>query len=351
MEFSKSDYGFVGIFLPVATFLVIIMGAFFVSKYLASKKYHWRTIIFAWVIVLVLLLHGLSTYSYGFTYPISAALQTDAVQYITVGSVEQVQSAPCPPIYFNPISGKFSPAKFISVDGVRFYMPYCDIEIGQTVELRWATGEHVVYAYRILSDEEIYESCTYPIAPPNPSHQHNSSTQVGLTLAIVSAILLALAVALQYPLGKAMSPYFAKKDRDVRDIIHPNRFGLLYVCTQLFLMCGILGGLALRGFGGVIIVFLIGAVFIGRLVLKKQTTTAFLEGDLLIVKDWETEYRIERDSVKTIEFVASRLPYNRCLMLTLENGMVFRFEQENFYGLESMYAKLSNLPKQKPRRT
>lgn len=341
MEFSKSDYGFVGIFLPVVVFLVIIAGTFFISRYFSSKKYHWRTIIFIWVIVLALLLYGLFTYSYGFTFPVSAALQTDTVQYITVGSVEQVQSAPYPPIYFNPISKKFGPASFITVDGVCFYLPYCDIEIGQTVELRWATGEHVVYSYRILPDEEIHESCTYPIAPPNFSHQHNSNTQLGLTLAIASTILLALAVALQYPLGKVMSPYFAKKDREIRDIIHPNRFGLLYVCTQLFLMCGILGGLALQGFGEAIIVLLIGAAFIGRLVLKKQTTTAFLAEDLLVVKDWENECRIERESIKTIKFVASRLPYNRCLILILENGMIFRFEQENFYGLESMHTKLS----------
>ena len=141
-----------------------------------------------------------------------------------------------------------------------------------------------------------------------------------------------------------MEPHFTRKDRNVRDIVRPNRFGLLYAGVLLILMCGILGGLTLHGFRSAIIVFLVGAVIIGRLVIKKQTTTVFLEGNLLVVKDCETVYRIEKDSVKTIGFVASRLPYNRCLILTMKNGMIFRFEQENFYGLESMYVKLSNQP-------
>lgn len=139
-----------------------------------------------------------------------------------------------------------------------------------------------------------------------------------------------------------MAPYFVKKDREVTDMVRPNRFGLLYVCVPIVLVFGIVGGLVLRGFAGAMIIFLIGTVLIGRQVLKKQTTTVFLEGDLLIVKDWETSYQIERDSVETIRFLASRLPHNRCLTLTLKNGMVFRFEQENFYGLENIYAKMSN---------
>lgn len=348
MNFPKSAYGFAGIFMPVAIFFVIIGATFFLSRYLISKKHHWLTIISVWVIVLVLLLHGLFTYSNGLTYPISGALQNDAVQYITVGRVEQVQPAPCPPIYFNPISKKFSPAKFITVDDVQFYLPYCDIEVGQAVELRWATEKYVVYSYRILSDIESHQSCTYPITSSTPSQQHISHEYVGLILAIVSTSLFVLLVVLQYPLGKEIAPYFAQRDREVNDKVRPNRFGLLYACVQFIPMCGILGGIALRGFWGAIIVLLVGTVFIGRLVLKKQTTTLSLEGDFLVVKDYETKYHIEKNLVKSIGFVASRLPHNRCLMITLENGMIFRLEQEYFYGLESMYARLSVLPNQKP---
>lgn len=345
MEFSKCIYALVGVWLPLAAIFVVFACAFLINRYLVKKQYHLGTIMFLWIMVLVFLLYGLAIFSQGLKYPISAVVPQNVMQYITVGNVEQVESAPCPPAYFNPVSKQFGPAKFVTVDGIRFYLPYGDVQIGQAVELRWATEECVVYAYRVLPPEEQFVNSTYPVNPPV---QSNSNVQIGSTIATVSAVLFALAVALQHPLGKVMAPRFIQKDQKFRDRIVPNRFGLLYACVKLLPMCGIFGGLALRGFGGAIIVFLVGIFFIGRLVLKKQTTTVSLEERMLVVKDWKTVYRIDMDSVKTIEFVESRLPYNRCLMLTLKNGMIFRFEQENFWGLENMYAKLSHPFKQNP---
>lgn len=339
MEFSRFDYALPGIWLPVAIFAAIIVGAFLTSRYLAAKKYHGRTVLFLWLLVLMLLLRGLVTYAQGFTYPISAALQTDTTQYITVGCVEQVGPAPCPPIYFDPIGSKFGAAKLVTVDGVQFYLPYCDIEIGQTVQLRWANEEHVVYAYQILPDGG--ESKTYSIEMPAP--QQNPLARIGQTLALVSAGLLLLQVVLQYSLGKKMTPYFAERDRKTADRIIPNRFGLLYVCALLLPMAGILGGLALKGFTGALLILLAGTVLLGRLALIKQTTMVSLEENTLVVKHFGSVRRIGIESVAQTGFVASRLPGNRCLQVTLKNGTVLRFEQENFYGLESMHKKLRRL--------
>lgn len=348
MEFSRFDYGFTGIILPVAIFFVIIVGAVFFSRYLAVKKYSWRAIIFMWVIVLALLLHGLLIYSQGFSYPISAVLQTDTMQYITVGGVEQVRSAPYPPIYFDPITNALSPAKLLTVSGMQFYLPYCDVEVGQTVELLWATKEHVVYAYHILPDGGSSGNCTYPIASPNSSHQHNAYTYVGQILALSSVSLFVLIVLLQYPIGRKLAIYFAKKDREIANKIIPNRFGLLYVCCLIFPLLGTLSGMALKGFTGASIILLAGATMIAVQVFRKQTTTAFIEGDLLVIKEFKSMRRLEKDSIASARFVASRLPYNRCLMIKLKNGMFFRFEQENFYGLDSMHMMLCELLKENP---
>lgn len=285
------------------------------------------------------LMYGMSFCVQGLKYPISAVLHQNAMQYITVGNVEQVQSAPSLPIYFDPELKQFGPAKFVTVDGVPYYLPYGDIQIGQSVELRWATEEHVVYACRVLAPDEPIHNGTYPVSQPI---QPYTNVEIGSVIAIVFALLFGLAAVSQYPLGKIMAPRFAKKDKEFREGIVPNRFGLLHVGLQLLLTCGIVSGLALRGFRGAMFIFLLGLVFIGGMVLKKQTTTVSLDGDTLVIMDCNIVHRFERNSVKKVEFVASRLPYNRCLMLTLKNGTTFSFEQENFYGLESMYAELSN---------
>lgn len=340
MEFSKFDYALVGIWLPLATTFSVFTVAFLLSRYLAVKKYNWGVIMLLWGMVLIFLLRGLAISAQGLKYPIRAALQQNATQYITVGNVESVQHAPSPPVFFNPDSKQFVPAKFLTVDGMQFYLPIGDVQVGQTIELRWATDNFVVYAYRLLSPEEQFESGTYPIKLPVQTY---SNINVGSIITTVSAILFALVIVLQYPLGKVMVPRFVQKDREFQDIIVPNRFGLLYVGIPLLLLCGILGGLAFSGFYATIVVLLIGTVFVGRAMVKKQSTTVTLDKQQLVIRAFRETMCIETDSIEAVEFVASRLPHNRCLVLRLKNGIALRFEQEHFYGLEYMYRKLSSL--------
>ena len=180
----------------------------------------------------------------------------------------------------------------------------------------------------------------YPIKLPVQTY---SNINVGSILTTVSAILFALVIVLQYPLGKVMVPRFVQKDREFQDIIVPNRFGLLYVGIPLLLLCGILGGLAFSGFYATIVVLLIGTVFVGRAMVKKQSTTVTLDKQQLVIRAFRETMCIETDSIEAVEFVTSRLPHNRCLVLRLKNGTALRFEQEHFYGLEYMYRKLSSL--------
>lgn len=348
MEFSRSVFFLAGIFFPAVIYFGIIAGAFFLSRYLVRKKYRLRTVICLWVIVLILLLHGLFTCSQGLSYPISAALQTNAMQHITIGCVERVQLASYPPIYFDPISKRLSPAKFLTINGQQFYFPYCDVEIGQTVELRWATNERVVYAYNILQNGNGSNHSTYPIELPGSSQQYYAYADLGQILVVVFASLFIVGVVVQYPVGKMLSVRFMKKDQEVVNSIIPNRFGLIYMCIQFFLILGILGGLALKGFTGAGFILLVSAIPITGLIVKKQTTTVRIEEGLLVVKSFGATHRIQKESLVTASFVASSLPHNRCLMITLRNGMVFRFEQENYYGLENMYKKIQEALNQKP---
>lgn len=343
MEFSNTEYIFAGIFVPVAVFIAIMACASALTRYLAAKKYSIYAIIILWVIIVVFLLNGLFSLSQGFQYPVSAALQPDASQFITIGCVEQVEIAPSPPIYFDSLSKRFSAAKFLTIDGKQYYLPYCDVKVGQTVELRWSTDERVVFAYSILPNGNNSDNITYPMPSPNTTQPRNAHEKLGQIIVVVCAGLFLAGVVLQYVTGKKLAAFFENKDQEIETAIITNRIGLLYSCVQYLLVLGILGGLVLKGFAGAGIILLIGAAVIASLIIKKYTTTAIMEEDLFVVKSLGSSHRIELGDITDVRFVASGLPHNRCLMITLKNKMVFRFEQEHYYGLGNMYKQLCSV--------
>lgn len=341
MKFSDIEYAS-SLLLPVLIFIGVIVCTGILARFLTVKKCSFGLIACVWIIVLVILLSGLFTYSERFEYPLSALLQKNTTQYITVGVIEKIESASSPPIYYDPNENTWNTAKIITVDEREFYLLRCDAEVNQVVELRWGTDKYVVYEYGTLHDDGNYESSTYPIKSDSVATPQNENADTGQKIAIVSACIFVLCVLMQYPFGKKISSYFVEKDKNVEGKIIPNRAGMFYVCFMYLPLCGIIIGLLLKGFGGALIVLLAGTVCIFVLMMKKQSTTVSLDCDSLMIKELGTVRRIPIDVIVAARFDASRIPYNRCLTIILKNGVKLRFEQENFYGLGDMHKRICN---------
>lgn len=339
MKFSDYEYAS-SLLFPLLFFAGIIVFTGILARFLTTKKCHISLIACLWIIVLVILLSGLFTYSEGFEYPLSALLQKNSTQYITVGVIENIKCASSPPIYYDSNENTWDAAQIITVDGRDFYLLRCDAEVNQVVELRWGTDKSVVYEYTTLPLEGNYKSSTYPVKPTVSDALQNENADVGQKMAIVSACVFALCVLMQYLFGKKVSSYFVEADKNVKGRIIPNRAGIFLVCLMYLPLCGIIIGLLLKGFRGVLIVILSGTICILVLMAKKQSTTVSLDGNALVIKELGKVRHIPMEAIAAAYFDASRVPFNRCLTIRLKNGVKLRFEQENFYGLDDMYERI-----------
>lgn len=339
MNFSNLEYAS-SLLFPLLIFAGIIVFTGILARLLTAKKCNFSLIACLWIIVLVILLSGLFTYSERFEYPLSALLQKNSTQYITVGVIENIERASSPPIYYDPNENTWDTAKIITVDGRDFYLLRCDAGVNQVVELRWGTDKSVVYEYTTLPPEGNYESSTCPVKPTVPDVPQNENSDVGQKMAIVSACVFVLCVLMQYLFGKKISSYFVEEDKNVEGKIIPNRAGIIHVCLLYLPLCGIIIGLFLKGFRGALIVLLSGTICILVLLAKKQSTTVSLDGNSLVIRELGKVRIFPIESIADVYFDASRIPFNRCLTISLKNRVKLRFGQEDFYGLDDMYKKI-----------
>lgn len=337
MTFSSFDYALPGIVLPTLMFFGLLVSAFCVSRYFGRRKYSIGVAVSPFFIVAFLSILGIATFSQAFYYPLSALLQPNAVQFVTVGRIDAIEPAPHPPRYYNPINRSIASPQFLTIDNEQYYLPYCELEVGQTIELLWVTDAHVAYSYSIVSDCLDDKSYTYPVYPTELKHQESTYDDIGQTIASICSGMFLFFVLIQYPLGQKLSVYFTKRDREIVNRMIPNRFGLLYIFCLFCPLAGIAIGLSMRGFTGALFILVMVSFVIIRLAIKKQTTTVTIDNNSLIIKTIGSLRRIEKGDIVAVDYGKSHMPYNRCLIITLRNGLSLQYEQEHFLGLESMY--------------
>lgn len=338
MTYSTMDYVLPGIILPCLLAVMIFAVCICLSRYFTRKKQSLGIILSPILLCAILFYVALFRFHTGFNAPIVSLFQMGSPQYITVGKIDEIKSAPVPPLYYDEKTKSFDPAQRLTVNGNEYYVCSCDLQEQQWVEIIWATDQRIVYAWKSINPGEKVPG-TYAAEAKTDSTE-NDSVHIGKQLLFISVAAFVLFTLLQYPIGHMVSKYLEKKDRLHDAAIVPNRFGLLYALMMFTPILGVLLGLYLQGFHGIAVIIVLAVIVVSRIVIQKQTTVIKYDGEMLSISECNTNRRFSAHDITSVSWCKSNFPFNRCLMVTFSNGYSIRMEQENFWGLENMYHKI-----------
>lgn len=341
MEFTRWDIVLPGIFLPFLILLCLSVLVLSLISFL-GKRHPFYVAILPGALWVVVLISGLACYSEGFTYPTSILLHQNALQYETIGEITDICVAPAPPLYYSSTSKTFTAGKLVTVNEEEFYIIDGNLDVGQYVSLIWTTDEHVVLAWHQLSHKEAlpFLGTTRKITETMSVNSIAVST-IGKVIVCVGIATFFLVIIFLYFGGRRLSNFFIMRDTQYSDGVTPNRYGLLIYLSIFLPLVMILLGLGLTGSRVGIFMSALVSIEVGCALLSKQTTTLFLSNDQLYYKKLGHQYIYSMDSISFIQWKQSRIPHNRCLVITFTNKLYISLEQENYYGLSAIYSKLS----------
>lgn len=342
MNLSYWDYVVPGVCIPALVVAATMFLAIIIIKQLASKHYSLKVVflpVFFWGFGFAVFLTSIGAW---FIPPLNLVLEPNAQPQKTIGTVEEIKSAPMLPIYYSSDSKSFRSAILLTVNGDDYYLPYCEIEVGTQVVLTWFTEQRVVSS--LCTDADAETTTDLPVKPQTQlsggTYKKPKSTLLGKHLARVSLVLFVGVVLLQYPLGHRVAPWLQKRDKVRKGGIVPNRIGILHLCILFLPFVGMLTGMAMNSFRGGFLILALGGIVFGWILIKKQTTSLTLADNKVLYRELRRELVFSVSDIQSVLWVQSNIPGNRRLRITLQNACVLDFEQENFWGLEDMYRSL-----------
>lgn len=337
MNFLYS-YILFGVLIP---FIIIVLSfsiALVITNHLSKKKSSTPIIILPLICWLLIFLISVFLWSDAFKYPICALVQHNSNRYITAGYVENIEELPAPPVYYDNVSNTLTEGKLITVNGTNYFIPFCNFDVGDAVELTWGTDEKVVYKYSVkamLSESEIG---TRLISNNKAVKKNLVNKNVYQSISWFSFIIFDIIVLIRYFFDKKISNFLIEKDKKITNMIVPNVMGvcifsLTFVPFLVVLICQII-----LGFYGVLLILIFIISVWAILIIKKLNIKLIINNDYIIIKEFKKNKVIKKDEVAIVSFVQSRfLRNNRCLVILLNNGEKFEFEQQDFWGLTSIY--------------
>jgi len=331
-------YGFA---LPSTIIGILFAMAFMLSRTFSKNGYSLPVRILPLFLWLILFLYSLTFLLSGFRYPLSALFQHDKTRFITIGIVENVTDVATLPLYYDNTSHEWSKGKFIMVNGYQYYLPFCDVEVGTKVKLEWGCDERVVYKFSpittISEDELVIQSPSN-----NKATKANSYSIIGRFISVISFTTFVTATLILYIKKNHVLDYLLKKDKEVMGKIIPSRIGLVLYSVYSLCFLGICAGCSISGFKGPLMIFLCIICLTMISAVKTINTDLIINENSVVLKAGKTTRTYCKEDILDVRFVSTRLPYNRCLMITFANGQKIGFDQLNFWGLGSTYLILSN---------
>lgn len=340
MNFSIYSYAFAGLIMPGLFVFFLFTVAFLFSKHLAKKKYSAAVVVSPLGCALAIFMFLLFCLSYGYRYPLSAVFQYNCDRYITTGYVDSITNAPALPVYYDNTSHAWSSGELLTINGERYYIPFGTVKVGDAIELLWGTDERVVYEYSVKVSFGKDEIGTRLVSNNTANQSDTEAEKTGQRISTISFVVLIIFVLLLFTTQNKLSDYLVKKDKETIQKIIPNKVGL-YIFGFFLLLLGVTIGLALTGFEEALLIFSI--VFCGWIVssIKKLHTELIIKKNSVVVKKCKLEKVFCREDILNVSFIASRLPYNRCLVITFQNKQQIVLDQISFWGLSNAYQELS----------
>lgn len=337
MCYSVMDYAQTGVLFPLFALTVVFILVIFIAKTFAKRKFPTFVIIFPILIFGLLFFTGMKFFADGFRFPIIALFQSNAPVQTTLGQVTNIQDAPAIPVYYDRETRDFLPAMLITVNNDDYYVLHSNIETGQWVSLTWITDERVVLSWAD-AEQAVAEQSPVEESMGQDLPQNNS---IAPAVMYVSGVLFLILLGSQYLFGRKISEYLQKQDRQCSNGVIPNRFGILYFLIVYLPVFGFLIGWGANGFHGAFLIAILVLGFFLRIMMLKQTTFLSLDGDELVFREFKTTRAFPVEEIINVSWGTSKIPHNRSLIIQFPSGYSIVLEQENYWGLEDMYHKLS----------
>ena len=137
----------------------------------------------------------------------------------------------------------------------------------------------------------------------------------------------------------------AQQDKLIRGKIIPNKLGLSITLVPFLPVLSLTIGLALTGFKGVWLIFIMFACIWIYGIIRKLNTQLIFAQDTLTFKVFRTIGQVRIETIGNVYFKSSRFPYNRSLVISLQSGERIVFDQLDFWGLENAHVLLSSVNK------
>ncbi len=162
---------------------------------------------------------------------------------------------------------------------------------------------------------------------------------LGKYLIYASAILLFILFALQYFLGVKIAAYLQSKDTFVTGRIIAHKFGTLRFYCLLIPFWGIAIGNSIRNAPSMLIAMFAFSLMIGAFAYLKYKTELTIDNDGITIKELIHTKKFPMSDISSVSFEQSII-YNRCLVITLRNGMRLTYAQEDYWGLSWFYEQM-----------
>ena len=340
MTYSTWLYTFYGVMIPVVSFFLLLVLAGSLIRILYAKKQS-LTIAYLPMLCLVIVCTIAIQFSPGYRYPVCAAFQQRSDRYITTGYVTAITDAPKRPMYYDAANKRWCSGKLLTIGGNRYYIPYGDVKVGDAVELLWGSDEQVVYQYSVKPDLAETEFGTRLVYSADPESQKSTDSEAVGTIGAVFFYAFVAYAALWPQLGKRISIYLEKKDRQIKGRIVPTKFHWLMQVVQHFLILGIVIVLVIgQDFYGALLIYGMYACVCIFLLIKKARTELVISGDSILYKSLNETLTLRKVDVVRVELYTPR-DHVRRLVIVFRHGLKLVFAQTEFLGLSSVYNELS----------
>lgn len=347
MENTLLKYLLSGIVAPSIIIFLLLVLAILTAKKLTRNGYSASTVvmpIFVWGAAVIL---GIACLGQRYLYPIEGVLEHNAPLVIARGQVTDVRLAPAPPIYYDSYRKSFQMAAFVRVNEQEYYFACNHITQGTWLELKATQQHRVVMDWRVVQQEN--EQTSYEWKEPEiqlPEEELQTQEKhraIGHKLGICSFLLFCAFAVLQYPIGRKIAVYLQMQDRLYKNGIVPNYFGLLYKLVGFIPLVGVAVGMVLTGFRGAALVLCIAGVVLGYIIISQRSTTFSLKKDAVVYHTLSRTTIFYPGDITKVQWGKSKIPNNRNLVVTLSNTSVLTFDQMDYFGLQYMFDRLTDL--------
>lgn len=165
-------------------------------------------------------------------------------------------------------------------------------------------------------------------------------------LSLAAWILFALSVVMilgRYALGYKASAWLKIKDFAQSNQIIPHKIGIVSrgIIFSPAMISVVLTGIREDALLPILIILGIFILFISFHSGKMLATTARLEADVFVVAEKKTVNRIPVSDIISVSWENTDMPFCVMLVICVQGNKRFSFRQDDFWGLNNMYAKLT----------